>query len=88
MRTTIIIQNLKCGGCGNTITNNLKTIDTIGNIQVGVDQSTVSFDYENETALDEVKQTLKKLGYPEEGEKNNLGSKAKSYVSCAIGKMS
>ena len=36
----------------------------------------------------EVKEKLKTLGYPEDGEVNSLGSKAKSYVSCAIGKMS
>jgi copper chaperone len=36
----------------------------------------------------EVKEKLKTLGYPEDGEANGLGSKAKSYVSCAIGKMS
>ena len=36
----------------------------------------------------EVKEKLKTLGYPEDGEANSLGSKAKSYVSCAIGKMS
>jgi copper chaperone CopZ len=88
MKTTIKIQNLKCNGCGNTITNNLKDIPTIQDIQIGVEDSTVSFEYENETALDDAKQTLKRLGYPEDGEANNLGSKAKSYVSCAIGKMS
>ena len=38
--------------------------------------------------LEEVKAVLKKIGYPEDGEANSLGSKAKSYVSCAIGKMS
>jgi hypothetical protein len=34
-----------------------------------------------------VKDKLKVLGYPEDGTANTLGSKAKSYVSCAIGKM-
>jgi copper chaperone CopZ len=88
MKTTIIIQNLKCNGCGNTITNNLKTIETVENIEINVEESAVSFDYSSEVALEEVKIKLKKLGYPEDGEANNLGSKAKSYVSCAIGKMS
>jgi len=38
-----------------------------------------------------VKETLKNMGYPESGSQKGLeafGSKAKSYVSCAIGRMS
>jgi hypothetical protein len=35
-----------------------------------------------------VKEKLKALGYPEDGAANNFGTKAKSYVSCAIGKIS
>ena len=53
-----------------------------------VDESTVTFSYETEDQVNEVKSKLKSLGYPEDGKANTLGSKAKSYVSCAIGKMS
>ena len=88
METTIHIQNLKCGGCANTITKGIATIDSIQNISVNVEESSVTFSYENEGILDEVKSKLKMMGYPEDGEANTLGSKAKSYVSCAIGKMS
>lgn len=87
MNTTIYIQNLKCGGCANTVTKNLTTIDDITNIEVNVDESSVTFNYENEDALNRVKETLQKLGYPEDGEANSLTAKAKSYVSCAVGKM-
>lgn len=88
METTIHIQNLKCGGCANTITKGIATIDSIQKISVNVEESSVTFSYENEGILDEVKSKLKTMGYPEDGEANTLGSKAKSYVSCAIGKMS
>lgn len=88
METTIHIQNLKCGGCANTITKGIATIDSIQNISVNVEESSVTFSYENEGILDEVKSKFKTMGYPEDGEANTLGSKAKSYVSCAIGKMS
>lgn len=87
MNTTIYIQNLKCGGCANTVTKNLTTIDNITEVEVNVDESSVSFNYENEDALNRVKETLQKLGYPEDGEANSLTAKAKSYVSCAVGKM-
>ena len=88
METTIQIQNLKCGGCANTITKNNVVLGGITNVTVNVEESTVTFNYETEAQLVEVKEKLKTLGYPEDGATNSLGSKAKSYVSCAIGKMS
>ena len=88
MQTTIHIQNLKCGGCANTITKGISSIEAIQNVSVNVDESTVTFSYETEDQVNEVKSKLKSLGYPEDGEANTLGDKAKSYVSCAIGKMS
>jgi copper chaperone len=88
MKTTLYIQNLKCGGCANTITKNIATIDTISEVSVNVEESSVTFDYESAEKFTEVKEKLKSLGYPEDGEANSFGSKAKSYVSCAVGKMS
>lgn len=88
METTIQIQNLKCGGCANTITKNIAFLEGITNVSVHVEESTVAFSYETEAKLAEVKEKLKSLGYPEDGAANSIGSKAKSYVSCAIGKMS
>ena len=85
---TLYIQNLKCGGCANTITKNVSSIDAVTEVFVNVEKSAVSFDYPSDEKLIEVKEKLKTLGYPEDGEANSLGSKAKSYVSCAIGKMS
>ena len=88
METKIYIQNLKCGGCANTITKNISAIENISNVSVNVEESSVTFHYETEGNLAEVKDKLHSLGYPEDGEANSFGSKAKSYVSCAIGKMS
>lgn len=88
MKTTIPIQNLKCGGCANTITKGISTIDAIKNVSVNVEDNTVTFSYETEEQVNKVKNKLKSLGYPVDGETNTLGDKAKSYVSCAIGKIS
>ena len=88
MQTTIHIQNLKCGGCANTISKGISSIETIQNVAVNVEESSVTFDYGTDEKLQEVKEKLKSLGYPEDGEANSLMEKAKSYVSCAIGKMS
>lgn len=88
METTIHIQNLKCGGCANTISKGISSIEAIQNVLVNVEESTVKFSYDKEEQVEEVKNKLKSMGYPEDGEANTLGVKAKSYVSCAIGKMS
>ncbi len=87
MENKIYVQNLKCGGCANTITNKLTDIEGVSNISINVEESLITLNC-NEIILEKVKETLKKAGYPEDGEANSLGSKAKSYVSCAIGKMS
>lgn len=88
MRASIQIQNLKCGGCANSITKSLSANTAISNIEVNLDESVVCFDYTNETDLEAVKSTLKQLGYPSVEDSNSLGAKAKSFVSCATGKFS
>ena len=88
MKTSIIVQNLKCGGCALTITTKLAEIDVISGINVNVDDSIVSFNYDNEGAIVKVREKLKDLGYPSIDETNSLTSKAKSFVSCATGKFS
>ncbi|BCY29384.1 heavy-metal-associated domain-containing protein [Flavobacterium okayamense] len=88
MNTTIYIQNLKCGGCANTVTKNLTEIEGISNVLVNVEESSVSFEFSSDEKLENVKNTLNRLGYPEDGEANSITAKAKSYVSCAVGKMS
>jgi copper chaperone len=87
MTTTLYIQNLKCSGCANTITTKLINLDNVSGVVVDEENDSVTFDYEDDFALHEVKETLKDNGYPEVGEKNPFGTKAKSFVSCAIGRM-
>ena len=88
MRSTLVIQNLKCGGCANTITTKISTIENITDVEVDVESSSVSFTFHNANDLSTVKEKLAHLGYPIEGDKNSMVSKAISYVSCATGKMS
>ncbi|TWO32606.1 heavy-metal-associated domain-containing protein [Seonamhaeicola sediminis] len=87
MKTTLEIQNLKCGGCANTISTKLSELEFVDNVEINNNDNTVTFSYENEETLNIVKSLLAKLGYPEVGDKNALSTKAKSFVSCAIGRM-
>ena len=88
MKSTLIIQNLKCGGCANTISTKISSLENITDVEVDVEASSVSFTFQNAIELQSVKEKLAHLGYPIEGDKNSLVSKAVSYVSCATGKMS
>jgi copper chaperone CopZ len=88
MITTIKIQNLKCGGCANTIITKVSALENVNEVSVNVEDSIVTFKTLSEKEIENVKSKLSVLGYPEEGENNSVISKAKSYVSCATGKMS
>lgn len=88
MKTSILVQNLKCGGCAYTITSKLLELEFVSDVSVDVEHSKVTFAYTNELNALKVKQKLKDLGYPSIDDKNPLTSKAKSFVSCATGKFS
>lgn len=87
MISTLEIQNLKCHGCANTITTKLSNLEGIENVLVNNETNSVSFFYENNFKLEEAKNLLYNIGYPIVGEKNAITTKAKSFVSCAIGRM-
>jgi len=88
MKTTIRIENLKCHGCANTITKGIEKFDEVEKVKVNVEDSTVEvlFAGSDDNIL-KFKNKLSRLGYPEAGH-NNMISTAKSYVSCAVGRMS
>lgn len=87
MTTTINIQNLKCGGCASTIITKLSEINTIDSVSVDNEADTVTFNFGSEESLIAAKAKLTAIGYPEVGEKNSVVSKAKSFVSCATGRL-
>ena len=87
MEHTFQIQNLKCGGCAHTIITRLAELEGISNVTVDNDNHSVRFSYTETNELESVKTLLSQLGYPAEGELNPLTKKAKSFVSCAIGRL-
>ncbi|MDP3353190.1 MAG: heavy metal-associated domain-containing protein [Flavobacteriaceae bacterium] len=88
MKNILQIVNLKCGGCANSIKKGLLTIEGIDNIDVNLETSEVSFDAVSDELVIKVKEKLTHMGYPEVGDANTLIHKAKSFVSCATGRMS
>ena len=87
MTTTLEIQNLKCGGCAHTITSKLNNLEGIQNVSVDTNSNTVSFENELASEVESATKLLSKLGYPVNGDVNSISKKAKSFVSCAVGRM-
>jgi copper chaperone len=87
MQTTFQVQNLKCGGCVKTISNKLSEIKEIKNVIVDKESSSVSFDHQGTDVASLIKDALKRMGYPTIDDENGFVDKAKSFVSCASGKL-
>jgi copper chaperone CopZ len=85
---TFEIVNLKCGGCVNTVKKGLLSIDGVDKVDVDLEASKVTVFTDDEKVIADVKAKLSKMGYPEIGDANTIMHKAKSFVSCATGKMS
>ena len=87
VKTTLIVQNLKCGGCAKTITSRLSTLSGIKEVEIDAYTAEVELRYDTINDLAVAERVLINLGYPPEGVENTIVNKAKSFVSCAIGKI-
>ncbi|MDD3475703.1 MAG: heavy-metal-associated domain-containing protein [Sulfurimonas sp.] len=91
MQKSFKALNIKCDGCANTIKESLKS--EFGEVDVDLSQEprVVTLEIKDEEAEQNFLKKMRSLGYPLEGEE--LGTftkgtlKAKSFVSCAIGKI-
>lgn len=81
------IENLKCNGCARTVKNGVLEVAGVVDAKVDLDQHQVWFAFEGESPEEAVVKKLSSLGYPLKGEVNDLMKKARSYVSCAVGRM-
>jgi len=81
----IEVHNIKCGGCMNSIKKSIQEIEGVQDVLFAEDKESVEIvgDADRQTIVD----SLVKMGYPEKGN-NNLIAKTKSFVSCAVGRMS
>jgi copper chaperone len=88
MKTEIIyIENLKCNGCKNTIANNINKLEGVVITKIDLDSSKVEIECAESIERSVFLDNLLKLGYPEKDSKNSLMTQAKSYTSCAIGRI-
>jgi len=90
MKQTYEVRNVKCDGCANTLTTKLK--EDFGKVEVNleVEPRQITLDIE-ESNIPALRKALISLGYPMSDEDlstvKGFTTTAKSFVSCAIGKM-
>lgn len=87
---TFNVENIKCGGCENTIRKGLSNIAGVSEVQIDRDQQRITL-LADAAERNAIAEKLRSMGYPEQGSVAGLQSglaQAKSMVSCAIGKVS
>jgi len=90
MKQTLEVENVKCGGCANTLITSLK--EEFGNVEVdlNVNPRKITLDLED-NKKEALKLKLRSLGYPLSSDElsgfQKATTTAKSFVSCAIGKI-
>jgi len=85
MENQIQVENIKCGGCMKSIKNALLQLPQVDEVTIDLETETVTVIGNAERIL--LVNKLSDLGYPEKGH-NTTMKKAKSYISCAVGKFS
>lgn len=84
---SIVVENIKCGGCENTIRKEVLNLPGVLAVHVDAESQTIHITGDDDMDRDHIASRLGHLGYPEAGH-NSILAKVKSYASCAVGRMS
>ncbi|MEW6445945.1 MAG: heavy-metal-associated domain-containing protein [Pseudomonadota bacterium] len=85
----ITVDNIKCGGCANSIRGGIAKIPGVISVEVDVEGEAVLIAADRDVRAVAIA-ALRDMGYPEKGSLAGLGAlgaKAKSFVSCAVGRL-
>ncbi|RXJ60230.1 heavy-metal-associated domain-containing protein [Candidatus Marinarcus aquaticus] len=90
MKQTFEVLNVKCGGCAKTLIKGLN--EEFGDVEVNLDVHPRQIRLEmEENQMEDLKLKLRKMGYPLISDElsgfEKATTTAKSFVSCAIGRM-
>jgi copper chaperone len=83
---TFYVENIKCGGCSKSIREALLKMTGVHEVEVYLEQGKVCVMGVGLNRFS-IAERLAAMGYPEQGS-NSFTKKAKSLVSCLIGKAS
>ena len=64
MKISIDVENIRCGGCANTITKKLSDIEGINAVEVAIEEQVVTIDTEMSPFVALTVAALLKMGYP------------------------
>ena len=81
----LLVENIKCGGCMSGIKNALLAFLGVKSVEIDLEEELITIQGENLDRTAYIKK-VDGMGYPEKGN-NTLLKEVKSYVSCAIGKV-
>lgn len=87
---TFDVENIKCGGCENSIRKGISSIAGVSEVLIDREQQRITLQAD-EGRRSAIAEKLRSMGYPEQGSVAGFQSglaQAKSMVSCAIGKVS
>lgn len=91
MLKTVEVNNIRCEGCVNTLKKALKKEGFSGvEVDLSCEPRKITVNIEDEASEAHFRAILRKLGYPLCEEKTTFTDvatfKAKSFISCAVGK--
>jgi len=82
----ILVENIKCGRCMTSIKSAIMKFTGVKSVEINLDEEKITVVGKG-VKKEAIIKKLTSLGYPEKGQ-NTIFNQAKSYVSCAVGKMS
>lgn len=82
----ILVENIKCGGCMTSIKSAIMKFAGVKSVDINLEEEKITIVGKG-VKKEAILKKLTSLGYPEKGQ-NTIFNQAKSYVSCAVGKMS
>lgn len=90
MQQTLQVENVKCGGCAQTLRTKLEPLFGTVKINLMVQPREITLDIEA-AQMPQLREALLEIGYPLSSDELNFvqtaSTKVKSFVSCAVGRM-
>jgi copper chaperone len=82
----IEVENVKCGGCAGSIRTRLMDKEGIEDVQVDIEEGRISIQGDI-SDIEGIISNLSAMGYPPKGSPNDVITRAKSFISCATGRL-
>ncbi|RMF02835.1 MAG: heavy-metal-associated domain-containing protein [Bacteroidetes bacterium] len=84
--TSIQVLNIHCQGCARNVQDTIGKLAGVETVEVDLETRTITVKHDGTADENEMIRTLDRMGYPQ-ADQQSLLKQAKSYVSCAIGRI-